>query len=335
MTRSTALAAVTWAFLFLPAVVHGADEPAPLPEPAPSPSPEVTPLPEAPAWRVPPRNRIVFSNLSVTRYNPIGLENQLRAGFQRRLFDSDSPVARDNFVFLGTTPKLNPAYSRVGPTVEIQPLSIFNVRAGVEHVRFFSTFGFLQSFPSPRVDYSDSALEEYETDFENDYATSGVHTFVEPTIQLKVGSIVVRNKLAFDHWDMDLRDGDRVFYEATQDTLLPGTGWSMANDADLLYATETGLVAGLRHTFVRPVYEDEHFADGEERGYIRNRHQRLGLLAAYTFHDRGFQTFSRPTVLVITSWYLSHRWRTGEDVSQGVPYVIVGFAFHSDMLSGR
>jgi hypothetical protein len=39
--------------------------------------------------------------------------------------------------------------------------------------------------------------------------------------------------------------------------------------------------------------------------------------------------------VLITSWYLKHRYRTGQDVSQAVPYVVLGFAFTSDLVPAR
>jgi len=127
-------------------------------------------------------------------------------------------------------------------------------------------------------------------------------------------------------------DGDTVFYEAGLDTLLPDEGFNLANDFDVLYVTDFGLTAGMRHSFVRPVYEAKHYTPGEDVHYGGNRHHRLGALLAYTFYDHGSSRFNRPSVILITSWYLDHRWRTGEDVSNGVPYVVLGFAFQSDFL---
>lgn len=284
-----------------------------------------------PPPRLPPRHRLLLNHLTVARANPIGLEHQLRAGWQRRLFVSEAALFRDNFFFAGVLPRLNPAFTRVGPAVEIQPLSILNLRASAEYVRFFSTFGYLQSFPSPTVNYSDTRLAELADD-DAAYAASGFHASLEPTFQIKIGSTVIRNKFALDYWDMDLRAGDTVFYEATLDTLLPGSGYNVANDFDILRVTDYGLTAGLRHTFVRPIYREGDFDEGDDRGWVRNRHHRLGALVAYTFHDRGYTKFNRPTVLLVTSWYLSHRWRTGRDVDRVVPYVVLGFAFQTDLL---
>jgi hypothetical protein len=107
---------------------------------------------------LPPRNRLVLNNLLVIRFNPVGLEDQMRFGYQRRLRDRQSLLLRDNFLFVGIAPRLNPAFIKIGPSVEIQPVSIFNLRVGVEYLRFFSTFGFLQSFGSPLDEYDDRRI---------------------------------------------------------------------------------------------------------------------------------------------------------------------------------
>src|SRR5262249_45237793 len=63
----------------------------------------------------PPPSRLIFNNLLVLRYNPLGLENQLRAGWQKRLLARSDVLRRDTFFFAGLLAKLNPAFLRVGP----------------------------------------------------------------------------------------------------------------------------------------------------------------------------------------------------------------------------
>src|SRR4051812_49248704 len=55
-----------------------------------------------------PDLRFVFGNLLVFRWNPLGLEDQIRTGVQVRLFKSFDQLSRDNFVFFGIAPKINP-----------------------------------------------------------------------------------------------------------------------------------------------------------------------------------------------------------------------------------
>jgi hypothetical protein len=278
---------------------------------------------------VPPL-RVVATNLLALRYNPLGLEDQLRLGWQMRLYAREAPALRDNYVFFGLAPKLSPAYAKVGPSLEVAPLSVFSLRTTVELVDFFSTFGHLQSFGSPRDDYADSTLSR-RNDAGLSYSTDGVHFLLEPMLQLKVKSFVVRNRFSVEYWRMRTHPGETVFYEPTLDTLVPANGWVLANDLDLLYLTRFRLVVGLRYSTVQPLYRDADFRPGEPHE-ANNGYHRLGPLIAYTFFERPYARFSRPTLILITNWYASHRYRTGADVNAGIPYLALAFFFASDLV---
>jgi hypothetical protein len=297
-----------------------------------------------PAPPLAPKHRVVLGNLFAVRLNPLGLEDQIRLGYQLRLLDRNTPLFRDTFFFAGVAPRLNPAFIKIGPSLEIQPLSIFNLHFGLEYVGYFSSFKQLQSFGSPLDDYSDPTLDRGK-DAGRNYATGGLHVVLEPLVQVKLGPIAVRNKLAFEYWLMDVRAGDRVFYDITLDTLVPKSGWVLANDLDVVYVSKVGVTVGARYSVVQPLYAASDFRPGEDRTRENNGHQRLGPLFAYTFFDRGYTRFNKPTLVVITAWYLDHRYRTGAAASEvvpsvfarsgGIPYVVLGFAFQSDLLAAR
>ncbi|MSQ85071.1 MAG: hypothetical protein EXR77_19720 [Myxococcales bacterium] len=167
------------------------------------------------------------------------------------------------------------------------------------------------------------------------YSSSGLHLTFEPLVQAKIGPIAVRNRAFFGWFDMTMQRGDRVWYEATLDVAVPAKGWVFANDFDISYQKPLGdaqLTAGVRLSSVMPHYDAASLLPTESGAGIANGHHRAGLLAAYTFFDRGYKAFNKPSILLITSWYLSHRYRTGADVSQAAPYVVLAFAFQSDLL---
>lgn len=295
------------------------------------------PPPEAPAapfqraadgWPIPPSKRFVLNHLFAFRLNPLGLESQIRTGLQLRLYDSESPLTRDNFLFFGLTPRINPALLKFGQSIELQPLSILNLKATGELLQYFGTVGFFQSFPSPNEDYADSTLLANREAGKN-YPATGFHFAFEPLLQLKVGKVAVRNKAGIEYWAMSVRRGDRVWYDATLDTLVPANGWVLTNDFDVLYVTGGPWTAGLRYSLVKPYYKDTDIRQGEPLPKS-NGHGRVGPLIAYTFHDEGFSTFNKPTVLLITNWYTHHRWRVGADVPRWKPYFVLGFASASD-----
>lgn len=288
-------------------------------------------LAQSPTPAVPER-RVVLNNLLVARFNPLGLENQTRLGYQSVLYRNDAALFRDNFLFLGASAKLNPASVKIGPSVEVQPLSIFGLRLAAEYVGFFSTQGFLQSRPSANADYSQASLDAGES-AGLQYAASGLRFALEPLVQMKVGPIAVRNRFALEYWSMSLRDGDRVWYDATLDTLVPGKGLIYTNDLDILFLGRPPLVLGARYSLVEPLYTASHLTVDEDL-LEDNGHHRVGLLAAYVFWDEGYTGFNKPSVLLNVAWYLTHRYRAGAEVSRAVPYVVLGFAFQSDLLDG-
>ena len=292
----------------------------------------------------PPKDdRLMFSDLTVFRLNPLGLETRARFGIQKRLYYSEKAITQNNFRFLGVYPKLNPVSAHLAIGGEIQPASIFNLKATIEVQKYFGLLGYLQSFRTPSANYSDERLKDLRG---TEQTATVLHGSIAPLLQLKLGPVAIRTLFQLDYWAFQIRDGDTVAYEATYDTLLPDNGWTLSTDTDLLFVGRPGLAVGLRHSWVKPFYRSEHFVDlGDEQQYDDdNAHQRLGLFAAYTLRDTPGVAFNKPTVILIASWYLTHRWRTGHpdttDISgdfnnddfrsRAFPYLLLGFAFESD-----
>src|SRR3954469_18877551 len=81
---------------------------------------DAKPMKAAPQEEIPDL-RFSITSLLAGRVNPLGLEEALRAGLQKKLYHHDALALRDNFIFIGANPKFNPAYLRAGPSIEIQP----------------------------------------------------------------------------------------------------------------------------------------------------------------------------------------------------------------------
>ena len=291
----------------------------------------------------PPKDdRLMFSDLTVFRLNPLGLETRARFGVQKRLYYSEKLVTQNNFRFIGVYPKLNPVSAHLAFGGELQPASIFNLKATIEIQKYFGILGYLQSFRTPTANFSDERLKDLRG---TEQTSTLYHASLAPLLQLKLGPVAVRSLWQFDYWMLNVRDGDTVAYEATFDTLLPDNGWTISVDNDLLFVGRPGLAIGVRHTWVKPVYQRKHFVDqGDKDAYDGdNEHHRIGLFAALTLRDAPQTAFNKPTVILIASWYLTHRWRTGRegtDISGDVnnndfrsrafPYLLLGFAFESD-----
>ena len=285
-----------------------------------------------------PRDRLVLNDLTIARYNPLGLETQVRFGWQHRLYDDETPLRRDNFVFAGTYTRLSPASARLAAMVEVQPLSLLNLRFTAEYLRYYGNFSFLQSRPSAYDDLSDAAMKANATGPQGDYAGDGFHASFEPLLQVKFGPVALRSRAFLGWFAMNLRPGDRVWYESTLDIAVPGHGLVFANDLDVLYGFDLGkgkLNVGTRYSVVAPLYTAEQVLPTQSLDGLSNGAQRLGLLAAYTLYDDGYTAVNKPTILLISAWYLTHRYRAGEEISQAFPYLLLGFAFQSDLLDAH
>ena len=133
---------------------------------------------------------------------------------------------------------------------------------------------------------------------------------------------------------VDLHAGDKVYYHISVDAMVPDAGWFMTNDTDLVWLTDFGWVFGIRTTVTHAFYDESHFLPDESTDDPNMPTVRTGPLVAWVIDDEMGTQFNKPTVLVIVNWWLTHRYRTGADVSQWIPYVVAGFRFEGDLWSG-
>ena len=278
-----------------------------------------------------PTAHVYMAQLDVIRLNPLGLESQNRLMYEKRLMDSESVLFSNTFFGAGLGLKLNPAFVKVGPLVELQPIALLHIRAGYEFMQFFGTFDYLQSYPEPTdpAAYSD---DNRELNADAAYITNGHHIFVEPTFQIKGGPVAIRSKTGIEYWIMGLEGTDTVWYDATLDTYVPGTGMVITNDSDVLYLAGK-LTAGARFSMVSPKYNDSHFVNGTvPSDFTGMNHMRVGPLVAYTVKETkgeaGGAKAGKGSVLVNVSWYLNHPNREG-----AMPYILLGYAWNKDLMA--
>lgn len=282
----------------------------------------------------PPQHRVVYRDLTAFRLNPIGLISDARLMYRYRLYESQSLALRDNFVSVGLAPVLSGGYTRIGVQAEIQPLTILNLWALYEWVGYYGAFNFLQSFPSATSTYDDTTLDARgslpEADPAKNYAATGTQLMVGANLTLKVKDIVVRTQAKFGRADMNLRAGDRVFYDTTYDLLVQNDAWFFNNDTDLLWTDGGPLTVGVRWTQAQAFYDDRAFAPDDYRELAPGMTHRVGPLAAYTWKKADGAAFEG-TLLAVLNWWHSNPNRTGQDVPQLVPYFVIGYAITGDL----
>ena len=278
------------------------------------------------------RHKWVYSTLLALRYNPLGATLDFSTGHRMQLVDKDSTLFRDSFLQTGARLFTTPAYTRIGPRIDFQPLVLLKISAGYAFVGYYGTFGLMQSFPSVTSDYSETRLDELSDAGEN-YQVTGKLADVGAKLQAKVGPIAVRTQATFYWADMDLRDGDQVWYDQFSDILFPKRGWVVTNDADaIVFVPDTGLKVAVRYSLAHAFYKSDNFGPGEPITQPNGPHHRIGPGLIYTFFDRPEQRFNKPTAVLLTQWFIQHRYRTGAETSQGLPQITLAFKFEGDLL---
>lgn len=265
--------------------------------------------------------------------NPLGLQEQADFGLQARLFTGDSVLLKDTFAGIYFSPLLTPAYLSPAIALKVQPLAVLRLEAKYSWVKYLGTFNLLQSYPTPAADYSDTAIKDRG---DQAYDTSGTSLALTAELRGKVGPVVARTRMVATFHDMELNAGDRVWYDQYYDLLVSGSGWTLTNDLDVLYQLpldESGamLMLGARYSLGVPFYSADDYGGGAQ-AHDNGPFHRVGPMAVYTFFDEPGAAFNKPSIIAIVNWHLVHRFRTGEDTSAALPYLVIGFAFTGELL---
>jgi hypothetical protein len=269
-----------------------------------------------------PRDRLFYTNAIFARVNPLGIQDILRLGYRRDLLRKPGALYTDSYVLLGAGVNLTPAFARVGPHLEIMPLSILKLEATYQFVGYFGAIDQLATWDDTDVDFSDKAIGPHP-----EAPAWGHMVALGGRLQAKAGPIIVRVILELNWFDLDLPDGQRTFYEQFWDRLAVDRGWIVQNNVDLLGAWKKAKF-GARYT-----YSDTLVGDGSSGDLP---HHRLGPLFAWEFHDRGQGArFDKPTLFVLAQWWLQHPYRTGAQQPQGLPLIAVGVSWQGDLLGDR
>ena len=276
--------------------------------------------------------RLTYSNLSVLRVNPQGLQNDWKAEARVDLYGDDPGILLEEGHFLvGPTLYTTPAFVRAGGRVGIRPLAILYVEGRMDWMGSFGTFNHVLGFPDLNGDGSDTGLKELQ-DAGESIRTTGRITTLTGELRGKVGPVVARSKAAWIHTAMDLLDEDRFWYEGINDVFMPANGWGLHVDTDLLWMDGSPWVAGVRHT-VDTVFVDAETQEGTSNPERLEANHRVGPFFAFTWFDRPGEAFNKPTIAVIVNWHLTHPYRAGQHSAQSLPYALIAFAFQGDLLS--
>jgi hypothetical protein len=277
-----------------------------------------------------PRHRLVYDCITGAQVNPLGIQTTLDTGYRYRLFASRKLLWRDTFVGANVRVGANPAYTRIGGAVELQPMAALMLRARYENRGYFGSANMLQSFATPYAEHSDEDNADGAAAGKA-YAGSGHEFTLTALLRAKVGPVALLDELNMHYFHMSLRQGDRLFYDAFFDVLAPDRGWVLVNHLNLVYLTTWGWTFGLRYSVVHALYPDA-WLDPARGGNPNTPNHKLGPLVGYTFKSKS-PYFKQPTVIVSLNWWLRSRYRTGEHVHQAVPYGLAALLFKGDIWS--
>lgn len=289
----------------------------------------------------PPQHRLVHRNTFALRVNPLGLLYDGRFMYRFRLYASESKALRDNFLGIGLAPTASPAFVRVGPYVEFNPLTVLGFWAAAQVTQYFGTFNLLQGFAGAQSNFSDAQIARNGAPSDgsgnDNYGATGWELSLGANLTLKVGPMVLRSQARLVRGDFNLKSGQRVYYDQFYDVLAPNRGFFFTNDLDVLWqGFENKVVAGARYTVTLPFYDPARHLDPDSSATVNNGMHRVGPFLGYTFKSVDGAGFNNPTVFLLVQWWLMHRFRTGADadsVSQAIPLFGVGFQTTGDFLS--
>ena len=182
-------------------------------------------LAAAHASAAPPKRAI--TNTLGAAVNPVGLQDQLEVGWRWGLSHSRNPFLSDAHLALGVTNTATPASERIGLWAEVSPLSVLDVKMGLEPVFYFGTFGHLVGFPSYDSDFGREARKVIK---DRAVSRTGVRYHVSPTFKIRIGRVLARSGVELEWWRVS--GPGAYFYEPARDTLL-------ASDGDFLTAIST------------------------------------------------------------------------------------------------
>ena len=278
-----------------------------------------------------PRHRVDYTKFFVVRLNPLGIQDVFDIGYRYRLYDSEEPLWRTGQVGVSFNPIVTPAMAKIGISAEIEPIAVLRLQARWEWQQYWSAFGHLQSYPKvDGADWSDSGIKAGK-EAEKEYSAGGWQAMLLAELRAKVSMIIIRSRLSAFYSDMNLNDGDTVWYDPFHDLLTPGKGWSLTNEADVIASLlDDSLLVGVRHSLAHAFYPDQAFAT-DDHDVDDFPIQRVGPLVAWHVYDRPGASLSRVTVIALLQWYLSHPFRTGQDTNQGIPYVAIGCAINGEL----
>jgi hypothetical protein len=240
------------------------------------------------------------------RLQPFGLRVINEGGYRLGLFDSTSQLLRDTHVDAGVTTNLSPVSLWAGAYVEVLPVQVLELRASVEQLAYFGSFGHLSEVSRNQQGRFEIPVLDEHNDITSGKASLGVLMRLTATPRIKIGNFVALAETTFGYLRMD--DVNTTYYEPILDVVLEPTDtfWEFKPTGG--FVVDMGEHMGSFFYGLRYEHTVSTEADFEHDVV-------LGVLR-WTM-PRQFHSWGHPKISLAAGGWLKHSMRRGE------PYIAV------------
>jgi len=276
----------------------------------------------------PDRHQMHYKAVVGLRSNPDGAGIDGRIGYRYRLFNSDSMLLEDCFIGVYATPTITPDRAGGGGRVWFKPIAMFEAWVQADKMRWFGTFGSIQSFPNSSAETTVANMEAGD-DAGLNYPANGTMLDIGYALQAKVGKIAIRSEMDHIYTDLDLENGDKTYYDNRHDLLMPNRGWIGKNDTYVLYVSEKSWILGANSSVLKVNFNPDCY--GFDRSIVT---WRTGPMVALGLKTKNERFWKKPAVLGFVNFWAVHPYRAGQEVPVMQPYFAVALKFEGLPFSG-
>jgi hypothetical protein len=266
-------------------------------------APSTTATPPSRAWQRRIDNTFVFV------LNPLGIMASVDVTWTKPINHRLDLLHKDAQVAVGVINRVAPAFLRVGPWFEYSPLSIIDLRVGVEPIYYFGTFKAFLPFESASANFDDEVIQARQGEAAHGFAG---RVYFSPALKARAGAVVARVRAELAYYKAQ-KAGEPFFYEPVLDTLVRAEG-STVLTLEALALREFELGRGQK-LLLGPVYDLTSVSEASV-----NRKQDIGLIAAWS-KSGAFHALKDPSVAAKVVYFLQDPVRRHE------PAAFFTFAF--------